>query len=89
MTHDLPHASKLVWIVWKDAVGGSNRSVPEALKDIRLVTNINLGWIVHENRERIVLAHGRSSGTDEIDNFVIPKKNIVERIPVLGIEAPE
>lgn len=81
--HKRPPKSQLVWIVWQDAVAESTRSHVDELKDCKLVRNTNLGWIEHENEERIVLTHGFST-SGERDHFVIPKRDILERIPVVA-----
>ena len=70
---------EVVWIVWKDACGDSARVQIDSVKDCSLVTNTNLGWIIHENEERVILAHGVSTG-GEIDYFAIPSNCIVDRI---------
>jgi hypothetical protein len=49
-----PDKKDLIWVTWKDAVGCSSRVQFESLKDISLVYNTNLGWIIDENSERIV-----------------------------------
>lgn len=71
----------LVWVVWKDAVNQSARAIPEDLAAVGLATNTNLGWIVHRNSERIVLAHG-VSGTREVDHFAIPYNCIIQEVVV-------
>lgn len=71
--------SEVEFVVWKDAMGSSSRATLDALKQVSLAVNTNLGWVVSENDERIVLAHGVSD-TGEIDHFVIPVNCIVERI---------
>lgn len=77
----LPHKNQIEFIVWKDAVGDSSRVMIDAVEDVALAVNTNLGWVIHENEDRIVLAHGTST-TGEVDHFVIPKNCIVERIHV-------
>lgn len=74
----LPDRRELVWIVWKDACGSSSRHQVDALSEVQLVTNTNLGWILHENEERVVLAHGFST-SGEVDHFVLPVNCIVKR----------
>ena len=69
---------EIVWVVWVDAVNLSTRVHYEAVRDCSCATNVNVGWVVDENDKRIVLAHGKSS-TGEIDVFVIPVENIIER----------
>ncbi len=70
--------NSVVWICWRDAVGDSIRTPAESIDNICLVTNINIGWIIHENEERVVLAHG-SSTSGEIDHITIPTNCICER----------
>lgn len=79
----LPPRTKLEWIVWKDACADSSRVAVDSIKDVRLVTNTNLGWVIHEDAERVVLAHGIST-SGEIDHFVIPLNCIVERKPLFA-----
>lgn len=75
-------ADEIVWIVWKDAMGDSTRTNFEALASVQLAINKNLGWIAHEDDERIVLANGLSS-THEVDHLTIPKSCIVERVAIV------
>jgi hypothetical protein len=82
MTPTIPDRRKLVWIIWKDAVDCSSRVHTDCLKDVQLATNTNIGWIVEEDAERVVLAHGFST-TLEIDHFAIPVSCIVRREPVV------
>lgn len=74
--------NELLFVKWKDAVGDSSRAHRDDVKNASLVTNTNIGWILHEDEERIVLAHGCST-SGEIDHFVIPKGDIVERTYVI------
>ena len=69
----------LVWIIWKDACGDSARLQVDSVESCSLVTNTNVGWILHENEERVILAHGISTG-GEVDFFAIPSNCVVERI---------
>ena len=71
----------LVWIVWKDAYGDKRTILDEDLPSITLTTNTSIGWIIHENADRLVLAY-ETSGTGEREFSVIPVNWIVERIPV-------
>lgn len=80
---NLPPRSKLEWVVWKDACADSSRVSVDSIQDVRLVTNTNLGWAIHEDDERLVLAHGMST-SGEIDHFVIPTNCIVERKPLFA-----
>lgn len=77
-----PVAKKdLVWIVWKDAYGDKRNIPDEDLGSLQLTLNTSLGWIIHENAERVVLAY-EMSGTGEREFSVIPTGWIVERIPL-------
>ena len=83
MTDEKPRKStKLVWIVWRDAVGG-DRIHRDDIARARLAVNTNLGWIEHENSERIVLCHGYGN-TGEYEYTQIPLSDIMERIPVVN-----
>lgn len=73
---DRPSKSKLVWIKWRDAVGGTSRADAAEIAGSTLATNDNLGFIVHEDEHRVVLGHGFSS-TGEIDHYTIPRGNII------------
>jgi hypothetical protein len=77
----------LEWVTWKDAVSGSTRSTFDGLAGIGLMTNINLGWVVRETEELIVLAHGIGT-SEEIDHFTIAKADIVERRKVITPRKP-
>ena len=80
---DLPcRKGCVIWIRWRDAVGNSTRAQVEDAANAQLALNTNIGWVLHENAERLVLAHGVSS-TGEVDHFVIPIACIVERRPVV------
>jgi hypothetical protein len=74
----------IVWVVWKDACADSSRVHIDSVNDCSLVTNSNLGFIMHENDERIILVHGLSTG-GEVDYFAIPTNCIVEKIYVDNI----
>ena len=76
-----PEARKVVWIEWHDAVGDSTRTHFDSLSDCQLCKNTNLGWIIHENDKRIVLAHGFST-SGEVDHFTIPQADIISITPV-------
>lgn len=78
-----PTKKQLVWITWRDAVAETTRTHFDDLSEISLSTNTNLGWIIHENESRIVLAHGYST-SGEIDHFAIPQGDIVSRDPAGG-----
>ena len=70
---------EFLWVIWKDACSDSARVHIDSVADCSLVTNSNLGFIIHENSERIILVHGVSTG-GEIDYFAIPTNCVVERI---------
>ena len=72
---------QLEWVIWKDAVGVSDRQQLENLKTVTLATCTNIGWVMHETEELVVLANGMLS-TGEVDHLVIPKSCIVERTKV-------
>jgi len=74
---------ELVWIKWRDAVGTWSRFDGESLASLALVTNTNVGWIAHENKQRVVLVAGVST-SGEVDALVIPTHDIIERIPAHG-----
>ena len=80
-----PPPRKLVYITWLDAVGDSSREQESSLKDIELATNVNLGWVSHEDAKRIVLAHGWST-TGEVDYVAIPKNCVVSQEYVIKEE---
>jgi hypothetical protein len=73
-------AYELVWITWQDAVGG-DRIHRDDVKSARLATNINLGWIEHEDDDRIVLCNGVGD-TGEMEHVIIPVSDIIDRSPV-------
>lgn len=79
----LPRKNQIEWIVWRDACADSMRSHLDSVNELRLVTNANVGWVLDENEERIVLAHGQST-SGEIDHFVIPTNSIVERVRIVA-----
>ena len=77
--------NELVWIKWRDAVGTWSRFDGESLANLSLVTNTNVGWVAHENEDRVVLVAGIST-SGEVDALVIPTNDIVERIVVNAAE---
>ncbi len=80
MTSLLPcRKADIVFITWEDACGDSTRAHQDVIKSQQLAINTNVGWLVHENEKRIVLAHGIST-TGEIDHLVIPVVSILERV---------
>lgn len=70
--------SQLEIVQWHDAVGDSTRTHYESIDDIRLARNTNIGWVIREDDELIVLAHGKSD-TGEADHLVIPVSCILDR----------
>jgi hypothetical protein len=81
---DLPcEAGQVEFIIWRDAVNMSTRSHVAELDKVRCAHNTNLGWVINENTDRLVLAHGISD-TGEVDHFVIPKNCVIERIPIIS-----
>ena len=81
---DLPcEAGQVEFIIWRDAVNMSTRSHVAELDKVRCAHNTNLGWVMNENADRVVLAHGISD-TGEVDHFVIPKNCIIERVPIIS-----
>ena len=76
---DLPcKRSQIEFVVWRDAVGQWTRGDLQAAADLQLAINTNVGWIVHECRDRIVLCNGTSS-TGEMDYLIIPAGNVIRR----------
>lgn len=75
-----PNKRKLVWITWRDAVSDSTRTHIDELSKIRLSINTNLGWVIEEDQDRIVLAHGYDDA-DWIDHFAIPVGDIISIEP--------
>ena len=64
------------------------RQKREDARNAQLVLNTNLGWIIDENAERVVLAHGTST-SGETDHFLIPVNCIVARIPLATAKKPK
>ena len=75
-----PNKKQLVWVTWRDAVAETTRMHIDELSKVCLAVNTNLGWIVDEDKERIVLAHGYST-SEEVDHFAIPQGDIVSIEP--------
>lgn len=75
-----PNKNKLVWLTWVDAASETSRADATEIAGITLATNQNVGWIIHEDQYRVVLAHGFSN-TGEIDHFTIPRGNIISIEP--------
>ena len=84
----LPDRTQVEWIVWLDACSDTTRTTMESVQEAHLVTNANLGWVVDESPQRIVLAHGRST-SGEIDHFVIPTVCVVERRRLYASRQPK
>lgn len=76
-----PTRNRIVWIKWHDAVSDTTRATDEGLRGTELAVNENIGWIAHENEQRIVLAHGLST-SGEVDHITIPTNAIIERMKV-------
>ena len=77
---DVPvKTTELVWIEWWDACAG--RHPTSSLAKADLARMFNIGWIIHEDRKRIVLAHSLGD-SDEYDTMRISKRQIIRRIPV-------
>lgn len=70
-----PNKKQIVWVTWRDAECSSTRTHVDDISEVRLARNVNLGWIIHENERRIVLAHGYCT-SGEIDHFAIPRGDI-------------
>ena len=68
---------EVVFVTWEDALSESEREQEDDLLQTTTAVNTNVGWIIHRDRKRIILAHGKSS-TGEVDRFVIPAKNILK-----------
>lgn len=83
-----PDKRKLVWVTWHDAVGDTARTHVDDLAGLSLATNVNLGWVIHEDEKRIVLAHGFST-TDEVDHFTIPRGDILSIEPAAYSPRPK
>jgi hypothetical protein len=73
-------STQLVWVTWRGALGGE-RIHRDDITRAGPAVNTNLGWIEHENDERIVLCHGFSN-TGDYEYTQIPISDIIERIPV-------
>ncbi len=67
------------FIFWKDAVSQWSRGQLEEAASLALAQNVNVGWVVHENEDRIVFCNGTSS-TGEMDHLVIPTANVIQRV---------
>lgn len=68
-------------IIWRDAFGTSERIQEAEIPGITVATNVNIGYIIHENDDRLILANGHST-SGEIDHIVIPAENVTARYPV-------
>ena len=73
--------SAVEFVVWKDAVSQWTRGQLDEAAELAPATNVNVGWVIHENDDRIVFCNGTSS-TGEMDRLVIPTANVVRRIPL-------
>lgn len=79
--------SDVEFVIWKDAVSQWSRGQLDEASELGLARNVNIGWVVHENEERIVFCNGTSS-TGEMDHLVIPTANVVERIRLARRSSP-
>jgi len=73
--------SDVEFIVWLDAVSEWTRGDMSSAADLQLATNVNVGWAIHENTDRIVFCNGTSS-TGEMDHLVIPTASVLQRISI-------
>lgn len=73
--------SDVMFIVWKDAVSEWTRGQLDEASSLQLAVNTNVGWVIHEDNERIVFCNGTST-TGEMDHLVIPAANVIERVPL-------
>ncbi len=73
---------QLVWVTWRDAVNQSARIHADDWANVSIVQNKNLGWIVDQNADRLLLCHGVSS-SGEFDCFAIPTENVVAVEPLV------
>ncbi|MFW9874468.1 MAG: hypothetical protein ACFFG0_15285 [Candidatus Thorarchaeota archaeon] len=72
--------SPLIGIRWLDAMQMHDRIYKKDFKRyFGLSRNYNIGWIVDENPERVLLCHGYCS-SGEFDILAIPTNAIVERV---------
>jgi len=80
----------LVQITWFDACSDSARMHHdvETVVNYVLPTMHNVGYILHENDVRVMLAHGKGS-SGEIDFFAIPVSCIIDRVELHGEEENE
>jgi hypothetical protein len=83
-----PDKRKLVWVTWHDAVAETSRAHEDDLAERSLTTNVNLGWIAHQDAKRMVLAHGYSC-TGEIDHFTIPMGDVLSIDPAAYVPRPK
>ncbi len=74
--------TQVEFVIWRDAVSEWTRGQVEDAAKLQLATNVNIGWVVHENGDRIVFCNGTSS-SGEMDHLVIPTANVIERIPLV------
>ena len=79
-------SDKIILITWRDAAGPETLeqySKKEAEELLDPLTQQDVGWIVHENDERIVIGSERTEYGEFRRVMVIPCVNIVKR-EVLG-----
>lgn len=74
--------SKLVCVFWEDAEGNSCRVDADAVHNLAVSLNSNVGWIVAENEKALRLCHG-SSTAGELDCLTILKANVMEVMEIV------
>ena len=79
---------RLVWVKWVDSSSDSRwSSIEDQEHDAanRDMTCESVGWVVHDDKHRIMLAQSKSSGFDQVDNTIlIPKIAIVGVMEIVG-----
>lgn len=71
----------LVCVFWEDAEGESARVDADAVHNLAVALNSNVGWIVAENDKVLRLCHGAST-SGELDCIAILKSNVVDVVHV-------
>ena len=71
----------LVCVFWEDAVGESTRIEADAIHNLSVALNSNVGWIVAENDKVMRLCHGAST-SGELDCIEILKANVIEILAI-------
>lgn len=84
MKFELPCAPEDVeFVVWEDAVQKSwDRGHEEDIEKVKLAINVSIGWVVHKDKKRLVLANGNST-TGELDCLVVPVSQVLKRVPII------